>query len=115
MHVSRLRLLASTNQMQLIVFANFQPDMAIIAKRIGYDLCADDTLIKGDASLQVRNVQCDVIEMGIHGISKHEVAISTRRCLVAKRQGAAAGKPPLLVTSKAIRRAVLNPTPAPGR
>jgi hypothetical protein len=57
---------ASGNQVQRIMFANFEPNMSLIAKRIGNDVSAYDIAVKRRAFLQVCNVQGDVVEPGLH-------------------------------------------------
>jgi hypothetical protein len=55
MHVAWIRT-AAGNQMQLIVLANFEPDMSIIAKRIRDNLRTEDVAVKCRAPLQIGNV-----------------------------------------------------------
>ena len=69
MGVTRLRLLASGDEVQLIVFTNLEPHMSIIPKRIVDDFGVDDITIKRRASLQISHVQGDVIQLRHNGFS----------------------------------------------
>ena len=62
---------AAFDQMQLIVFANLQPDMPIIPKRIVDNVSADELAIKRRTPLKIGHVYRDVIEMRF--LSSHRV------------------------------------------
>jgi hypothetical protein len=65
MHVTWIRP-ATGNQMQLIVLANFEPDMPIIAKGIRNDFGVDHVFVKCRAPFQIGDVERDMVEMALH-------------------------------------------------
>src|SRR5438477_9320572 len=71
MHVPRIWPFAGGDQMQLVVFADFEPDMPIIPKWIVDNVSADDVAIKRRTPLKIGHVYRDVIEMRF--LSSHRV------------------------------------------
>jgi len=71
MHVSGVWRLAAGNQMQLIVFPDFEPDVSVVLKRIWHHFRLDNVTIKTCALFQVRDIQCDVIEARLHSCRRN--------------------------------------------
>lgn len=64
--VSRSRRLFLRNQMQLVVLADLEPYMPVVAKWIGNNFATDHFLIKRATLFQARDVQRDMVETIFH-------------------------------------------------